>query len=88
MKTKFSYSKSATAFGTTHVFSGPGLCRYSNAIHLLQPFNDWAVKCYTYADDEAETIVSLLRQAFDAGKEEAKKELRQWLNVKGRDERR
>jgi hypothetical protein len=90
MTTKFTVSTSETAIGTAHSFKGPGMPQYANSVHFIQPLNEWAEKCCEpkealdgrpMKDVEAETILRLLRAAYDAGFSDAKAELRGWLGV-------
>jgi hypothetical protein len=81
--------KSETALGTQFSFQGPGLSRYANGVHFLQVPNEWALQCFNkdrskeqqIEDREAETIVRLLAEAFEAGKKEAKREFREVLGI-------
>ncbi len=84
--------KGATALGTEYSFHGPGLSRYANSVHFLQVPCDWALECLAkddkerdHGDHDAETIVRLLQEAFEAGRQDAKREFRQLLGVRSAD---
>jgi len=84
-----------TALGIEHKFVGPGLSQYANGVHFLQVPNAWALKCmegdevlsceekidHSFGKRQAETVIQLLEQAFEAGKTEAKRELRAMLGI-------
>ena len=79
-----------TARGIKHYFVGPGLHQYDNEVHFMQLMNEWANKCCgkrgempenNNANQDADCIVRLLSGAFEAGKKEAKRVLRDLLEV-------
>jgi hypothetical protein len=73
-----------TAFGKTHCFSGPGISRYTNAIHLLQPFNDWASSQWTeeFSNNDASKIISMLNSAYEEGRQSMSQDIKQLLGIK------
>ena len=80
----FKVTRGETALGTEHKFHGPGLPQYANGVHFLQVPCEWALQCLAEkerADYEADTILRLLQGAFEAGKEEARREIRHALGV-------
>jgi len=65
-------------------FHGPGLPLYANGVHTLQPLNDWAKKCCSERDlpaAEANAVLRLLEAAFEAGRNDAKREIREIIGV-------
>jgi hypothetical protein len=85
MEAKYRFTLSEDALGIVVELHGPGMPRYANRVHLLQPTNEWAQKVLTedgkhWASD-AERIVGLLEDAFAAGKLARSRELRALLGV-------
>lgn len=86
---RYVVKKSQDALGITHEFHGPGMPRYANDVHFLQPPNEWAVQCMaeketrSWADSHAERIHGFLEAAFEAGREDMKRELRELLGIWG-----
>jgi hypothetical protein len=81
----FTYTTTQTALGEEHEFHGPGMPQHANGVHLLQLTNPWAQRCLNDRERgpyEAETILRLLRSAFEAGREDAKREIRSVLGAK------
>ena len=71
-ETPYSYVKGENALGVEHCFTGPNMPHYANEIMLIQPLNDWAVKCLTderIDERYAEKICRFLNAAFQAGKD-------------------
>ncbi len=80
----YSHEKRQSALGNYYNFIGPGLNDYDTAM-FFQKLNDWATKCENKdprGEYEADGMLKILEKAFKAGKAEAKKELREWLEVK------
>jgi hypothetical protein len=73
--------KGSDAYGETVQIRGPGMPMYTNFIHLLQPFNEWASKHYN-VESEKERLTGLLNAAFNAGREDMRAEFRSILGVK------
>lgn len=74
----YSYVKSENALGSEVRVTGPNLPRYANEIMLIQPLNDWAVKCLAderMDDHYAQRICQFLNAAFQAGKEARSEEI-------------
>ena len=73
-----------TAFGNTHCFSGPGISRYTNNIHLLQPVNEWASSQWTeeFSDNEASKITCMLNSAYEEGRQSMSQDIKQLLGIK------
>jgi len=73
----------ATAFGNAYCFTGPNISRYSNSIHLLQPFNEWASLQWTedYSDSESRKIVGMLNAAYEAGRQSMSQDIRELLGI-------
>lgn len=85
---RFKVVVSETAFGRQHRFEGPGLGRHANGVHFMQPPNEWALECMakdraadSYGKHDSETVLSLLQQAFNAGRKDAKREFREMLGL-------
>lgn len=81
---KFKFTKGETALGDEYRFHGPGLSQYANGVHLLQVPCEWALRTLAEGDraqHEAETILKLLHDAFEAGRQDAKREIRQVLGL-------
>lgn len=85
---RFKVVVSETAYGKQHQFEGPGLSKYANGVHFIQPPNEWALECMvkelkdnSYGDRDAEIMLGLLQQAFNAGRQDAKREIRDALGV-------
>ena len=80
-------AKGSTALGTEHKFHGPGLSQYANGVHFLQIPCEWALDCMAkdkereHGDHEAETIVRLLNEAYEAGRKSMKADFRQMLGL-------
>jgi hypothetical protein len=72
-----------TAFGDVYKFTGPNIGRYHNEVHLLQHFNDWASKNWTpeYRDHDAQKIVWMLNEAYEAGRKSMQKSVRDLLGI-------
>lgn len=85
----YTATKTESALGSGFSFHGPGLSRYEHGVHFLQVPNEWALRCFDndktkekqIEDHQAETVLRLLAQAFEAGKKEAKREIRDALGV-------
>lgn len=78
--------KQSTALGIQYVFEGPGISRFANGVHFLQIPCGWAVKCLTdgtrdHGSYDADTILRLLATAFEAGRQDAKCEIRRTLGI-------
>lgn len=81
----YSYIKDGVdAFGSTHQFYGPGLSRFGNSIHILQPFNDWSKQYWSseYSDSDAQKIVCLLNAAYEAGRKSMQRDVKILLGIK------
>jgi hypothetical protein len=81
----YSYIRNGVdAFGSTHQFYGPGLSKFSNSIHILQPFNDWSKEYWSseYSDRDAENIVGLLNAAYEAGRKSMQRDVKLLLGIK------
>lgn len=86
MEPKYRFTLSEDALGVVVDLHGPGLPKYANGVHLLQPTNEWANKVLTedgahWALD-AERIVGLLGDAYEAGCRARSEELRALLECK------
>lgn len=85
----YTVTKGRTALGIEHCFHGPGLPQHANGIHVLQLLNDWAERCLLKdaeeggdrSQHEADTVLRLLACAFEAGREDAKREIRRALGA-------
>jgi hypothetical protein len=75
---RYSYRDETDAMGFAPAFKGPGLSRYASHVHVMQPMNEWATQHAdaSMARHEAERIVWLLDEAFEAGRRAAFAELR------------
>lgn len=89
---RYTVKKASDALGITYEFRGPGMPQYANDLHFLQPLNEWATK--SMAVDElgeskrdlsldAERVRGFLNAAFEAGREDMKREFRNLLGVRG-----
>lgn len=81
----FKVTQGQTALGTEHRFHGPGISAYANGVHFLQVPCEWALQTLAEkerGDYEAETVLRLLHAAYEAGRQEAKREIREALGVK------
>ena len=84
MSDGYSFTLSEDAFGVVVELRGPGMPQHANGVHLMQQMNDWASKCLQddgkrWYDLDAERIVGLLADAFDAGKRARSAEMRELL---------
>lgn len=72
-----------TAFGNTHCFSGPGISRYTNNIHLLQPVNEWASIHWTeeLSNSDSRKIIRMLNTAYEAGRQSMKEDIKELLGI-------
>lgn len=71
-----------TALGIQHEFRGPGLSRHASGVHFLQPLNDWAAQhAEKHPELEAAVVLRMLHEAFEAGRADAKKEMRRTLGI-------
>jgi hypothetical protein len=82
----YSFEREDTALGAAYRFIGPGLRRYANTIHFMQFPTSWGVECIRKDPErihlkEAESIAYLLAEAYEAGRQAAKKEIREILGV-------
>jgi hypothetical protein len=80
---RYSYRDESDAMGFAPAFQGPGLSRYASQVHVMQPMNDWATQ---HTDEksarhEADRIVWLLEEAFEAGRRAAFAELRTLISI-------
>lgn len=81
----FRVTEEKTALGIVHKFHGPGMPQYANGVHVLQRLNCWALECLLKDDQrpthEADVVLRLLEAAFEAGKQQAKREIREMLGI-------
>jgi hypothetical protein len=79
----YTYVDKSDALGWAPEFRGPGLPQHCCGVHLMQPMNEWATKHASgeSAAHEAERILRLLECAYEAGKRDAKKEIRELLGA-------
>jgi hypothetical protein len=75
------------ALGVRHEFIGPGMYDVLSGVHLMQLMNEWASKSInddlnSHCAFEADVIKKMLEAAYEAGKDDVKKELRQALGIK------
>lgn len=93
----YTISKSSDALGITHKVHGPGMPQYANELHFIQPLNEWATKCMAVDalakedreertpiwDHNAERMLGFLQAAFEAGRQDMRRELRELLGIRG-----
>lgn len=85
---RYKSAKGETALGVYYTFEGPGLSTYGNGVHFLQALNARALTCVKEevqgrerGEVEAKVIVHMLHAAFEAGRDDAKREIRATLGV-------
>jgi len=83
MAETYSSIRADDAFGIAFQFKGPGMLNYGPAVHPLQCLNIWANKNYSleFTERQSENVVRILNCAYEAGKEAAKREIRELLGA-------
>ena len=83
----YKFERDDTARGVAYRFVGPGMSRYANNVHFMQFPTSWGVECIRRDPDrshlqEAESVARLLADAYEAGRQAAKAEIRDVLGVR------
>ncbi len=83
---KYTTKSSVDGMGTSFAFFGPGLPKYANSVHFIQPLIPFAQENlrndHVHGTYEAEQLCRWLAAAFEAGRAAKAKELREVLGVK------